>query len=413
MSKIKNIVSFITINLFCLGLSMGTASAAQNASADAEKCLAIPNYPETKELYDICGSALKLSDLPKEKMVQLNLKMGKVFLYSYQRPLAKPYLLKAIELDPKSAQAFSLLGNYQILMGQYQEAVASYTHALELDSENLEALYQLASIQFNSQRDCSIAAANYEHVLKKDPEFYKARLRLAQMYRCIDGNKDRSFSELDKLLAVDIAKLNSNPTLTPDGLVAYGYHTMAHMQKAEVYAEFSDYEKAVLEYDSASKSYPSSSYLVQLRGEMKSKTVRGWFAALQDFNEAIKLNPNLSAAYKSKAEALVNLQSDDELIAFARSTIKSNPNLQDLDYIYLNLGWALRRKGQTLDATEAWMNAAVTGKEVRQTILYQLTQAGFIFGSTSYRNPKQWPPFNANELRNAIEACVNDEKCML
>jgi tetratricopeptide (TPR) repeat protein len=51
------------------------------------------------------------------------------------------YLKKAIEVNPRYTEAYTLLGNCQDCLGQNEEAIASYNKALQIDPGHADAWF--------------------------------------------------------------------------------------------------------------------------------------------------------------------------------------------------------------------------------------------------------------------------------
>lgn len=130
---------------------------------------------------------------------------------------AENYIRQALQLDPsnpRNALLFSNLGTIQRLQNQYENALESYTYALNIaplsvpillnratlylqmgkedkarvdyslaldrEPDNEEALLMRAYI-YMQQRNYSFARADYEHLLKLNPLHYNGRLGLATL----------------------------------------------------------------------------------------------------------------------------------------------------------------------------------------------------------------------------------------
>jgi tetratricopeptide (TPR) repeat protein len=79
---------------------------------------------------------------------------------------AKPLLEQAIQLDPKLPLAYQNLGLMQLSSGQREEALASFSRAVELDPKNALTRYLRAYLSFG-QRNVSTGDAQIENDLRQ------------------------------------------------------------------------------------------------------------------------------------------------------------------------------------------------------------------------------------------------------
>lgn len=150
--------------------------------------------------------------------------------------LAKQYIEQAMRTEPANphnALLYSNLGTIQRRQHQYEQALESYTMALniapravpilmnraalylelgkgelaridyslvlDLEKDNQEALLMRAYIYMN-QRDYKFARADYEHLLKLAPQSYNGRLGLVTLERK-EGRYDAALALLNAMLA--------------------------------------------------------------------------------------------------------------------------------------------------------------------------------------------------------------------
>jgi len=111
------------------------------------------------------------------------------------------------------------------------------------------------------------------------------------------------------------------------------------------YLKNKDYDKAIEEINEAVRLDPNYAQAYSGRGyayEMKDQYDR----AIDDYNEAIRLDPNCSEAYMFRGSACLKKGQYDYAIRDCNEAIKLNPNNTALAYAYLNRGDAYIKKGQ-------------------------------------------------------------------
>ena len=83
---------------------------------------------------------------------------------------ARIELKNVLQIDPKDAQAYFLLGNVFESQKDYRKAFASYTKALELDKENLEFHAKIGRFYIMLAGELEKAIEKRDFILSKDPE---------------------------------------------------------------------------------------------------------------------------------------------------------------------------------------------------------------------------------------------------
>ncbi|WP_226582850.1 tetratricopeptide repeat protein [Microseira wollei] len=77
-------------------------------------------------------------------------------------------------------------------------------------------------------------------------------------------------------------------------------------------------------------------------------------AAIAQYQEAIRLNPNMAEAYLNMGAALAAIGKQPEAIAAYREAIRANPNLAEAHH---NLGNAFAQQGKLTEATQEYTQA--------------------------------------------------------
>jgi adenylate cyclase len=154
------------------------------------------------------------------------------FLYMYggshnsHREQADAMSLKALELDPDSAEAHASRGVACSLKGNYRQAEEEFQRAIELDPMLFEAYYFYARTCF-VQGELQKTIQLYEKAIEVNPQDYQSSLLVAQIYSDLGDKTKAKASRLRGIKAAE-AKLMLNPDDTralymgANGLVALG-----------------------------------------------------------------------------------------------------------------------------------------------------------------------------------------------
>lgn len=228
--------------------------------------------------------------------------------------LAEKYIEQALKLEPanpRNALLFSNLGTIQRRQHRYEQALESYSLALniapravpilmnraalylelgkedlaridyslvlDMESDNREALLMRAYI-YMRQRNYSFAKSDYERLLKLAPQSYNGRLGLATLEQK-EGKYEAALSILNALMAETGGEASS---LT-DSQVAVLYVARAGVEQDMKHADL-----ALMDLEEAIKLDPSQAEAYLIRGQIylsqKKKDL-----AKRDFEKAIAL----------------------------------------------------------------------------------------------------------------------------
>ncbi len=132
---------------------------------------------------------------------------------------------RAIELDGDFAFAYKVRGDIFLAEHRLDHALTAYKRAVALDSNLVEARFNLA-VAYEQQEDYEQAIKEYNEVLKMSPGFAKAFTFRGAVYRELE--------HINEAIEDCNASLKADPT-----------YVLAHFTKAEAYAQANMNEIAV------------------------------------------------------------------------------------------------------------------------------------------------------------------------
>jgi adenylate cyclase len=154
------------------------------------------------------------------------------FLYLYAgsqatyREQAEAMSLKALKLDPESAEAHASRGVAYSLNKDYGAAEEEFEEAISLDPMSFEAYYLYARTCF-AKGDLPKAIRMYEKAMEVNPQDYQSPLLVAQSYSDL-GDAERAKESRQRGIKVAESRLRLNPDdsralyMGANGLVALG-----------------------------------------------------------------------------------------------------------------------------------------------------------------------------------------------
>lgn len=202
---------------------------------------------------------------------------------------AKDCFKKAIEIDNKSFEAHTHLGNAYANLGDYDDAIASFKNALIIDENSGETYYSIANIYL-------LKGDNIKAV-----EFYNkaedAGYTRADMYQLMSGLFLNAGDEVQALRYITKA-INSDPL---DGNL--------RLFKARIYLAYNRYDEALESLDEMQRILPDAFEVYDLRAQI--------YMALHELDKALEIaekgcerfpnDPNLTL---SKLKVLIEMQND-------------------------------------------------------------------------------------------------------
>lgn len=227
---------------------------------------------------------------------------------------AEKYIMEALKLDPANphnALLFSNLGTIQRRQRQYDQALESYTMALniaprtvpilmnraalylelgkdelarmdyalalDLETDNQEALLMRAYI-YRLKRDYKAARSDYERLLKLNPQSYNGRLGLAMLEQK-EGNYEEALSLLNKMIA---DKADGSTQITAP------LYAVLYVARAGVEKDMEHLDLALIDLEEAIQLDPSQSEAHLMRGQIYLSQKKKELAK-RDFEKAVTL----------------------------------------------------------------------------------------------------------------------------
>jgi tetratricopeptide (TPR) repeat protein/serine/threonine protein kinase len=331
-----------------LELEPRSCSAYLNRAIDLEalgqRDEALESNERAVELWPACHGA-------HEHLACLLLRMGRPreALAAYDR---------ALELDPGCTNSWHDRASALLDVGRAEEALASVDRALELRPGDARSeATRAAVLQRLGRKDEARAAL--ERVLELDPENI-----VAQVSRGVMLLHDRRFEQALAAFELVLRRLAEDPGLfvhlsvisrsggqTEDAQRAL----LAAMQQNRGSALFGlgRNEEALQVFDDALELAPDMAYTHHNRG-LALSALRRLPQALEAFNRAVELDPNHASSHENRGCTLYALQRLAEALEAFDRTLELEPGLAR---VHVNRGLALAALGHHAQAVEAYDRA--------------------------------------------------------
>ena len=257
---------------------------------------------------------------------------------------AELYTRKAIEMNPKLAEAHSNLGNILKDLGNLKESELSYRKAIKIKPDYAEAHYNLGII-FNDLGKLEEAEVSTRKAIKIKPDYAEAHYNLGNTLKDLGNLKE---SELSYRKAIEL-----NPNL------------------AEAYSNLGTILKDL--------------------GNLKESEL--------SYRKAIELNPNLAEAYSNLGNVLIDLGYLKEAEISLRKAIELNPNLVKAYYALSRIQYS--------DGNKMWQNLIFTEKILikkskKEEVYIYFTRANILHKEKKFKESSKYLKL-ANKLNLIIK----------
>jgi len=167
-------------------------------SSQAHAAVSVFGTPETVECFEkadagssdtkACDDALKNSDLLDRDRSSTLVNRGIIYNNARKMNLALADFAAALAMNPNIAEAYLNRGNSKFLQGKLDEAIADYTHALDLKIDRASAAYYDRALAYVAQNRLKEAKADLEAALAEEADFKDAKDELAVVNATLASN---------------------------------------------------------------------------------------------------------------------------------------------------------------------------------------------------------------------------------
>ncbi|MBD2270285.1 tetratricopeptide repeat protein [Anabaena sp. FACHB-1391] len=219
-------------------------------------------------------------------------------------------------------------GNQLWRLGRYPEAIQAFDAAIKQKPKFIHLAYYGKGLALYWSGDYPEAITALQQAVKSQPNFVPAWDNLSLVYR--------KSNQLDKALAA----INQAIQLQPNNPNLYN-------EKYLVLRDLKRYKEAAAAINKAIELSPRAAFYTNrgiVRAELGDKP-----GAIDDYNQAIKINPNLAQAYNNRGTVRNELGDKQGAIDDYNQAIKFNPNYAGAYYNRGIVRYELRDKQGAID----------------------------------------------------------------
>ncbi|MBD2338553.1 tetratricopeptide repeat protein [Calothrix sp. FACHB-156] len=240
------------------------------------------------------ANASPLNDTPTTAREFLQMGVEKISHSHYEEAIAD--FNQAIQLQNNlgqsdSGEAFSDRCLAYLQIQEYQQAIADCTQAINLSPENAEAYINRGLANYR-QQDYLSAIADYQQAIALKPADFRAYYNLALAHAATDKYLE---AIVDYNLALSQIPPSANLLLAD----IYNDRGLARLQMQDFEAAMADFSKAIQLDVNDYRAYFNRGCACGKKGDN--------FGALRDFSKVIRLNPSNGMAYVNRGVARYQL----------------------------------------------------------------------------------------------------------
>jgi lipoprotein NlpI len=191
---------------------------------------------------------------------------------------------KAIEIDPKDANAFYGRGNAWRAKGHNDRAIADYDDAIQLDPKDANAFYGRGGAWL-ANGDNDRAITDYNEAIRLDPKDAYAFVGRGYAWLVKDDN-DKAIADYDEAIRLD-----------PKNAPAFVDRSIAWLGKGDNDPAIADSAEAMRIDRKDAHAFATHGLALNARGDSDG--------AIADYNEAIRIDPKLVGAHIDRGAAFL------------------------------------------------------------------------------------------------------------
>ena len=234
----------------------------------------------------------------------------------------------AIKLNPNYIYAYSNRGLAYIAKREVDRAIEDFNVAINLNP-NESGIYSNRGLAYLNKDEVDHAIEDYTKAIKLEPNDAGVYYNRGNVYRK-KGDPNRAITDLNKAIQ-----------LKPNFVEAYTNRGIAYSDRDDTDRAIEDYTKAIELKSNYAEAYVNRGSAYTEKGDFDR--------AIADLNKAIQLKPNFVEAYYNRGAVYSDRDDTEYAIEDYTKAIELKPDFAEA---YYNLGIACGKKGDTDNAIE-------------------------------------------------------------
>jgi serine/threonine protein kinase/lipoprotein NlpI len=201
---------------------------------------------------------------------------------------------KAIEINPRHTDAYNNRGNARYSLDNKQGAISDYNKAIETNPKYTKAYFNRGNAR-NDLGDQPAAIADYNKAIEIDPGYVNAYYRRGNARHRL-GDNQAAIADYNKALQLDPKHINS------------------YNNRGNVYYDLGNKQASLADYTKVIEIDPTAANAYYNRGNVRND-LGDTQNAIADYNKALQLDPNYASAYYNRGNVYSKLGNKAAAIA--------------------------------------------------------------------------------------------------
>jgi len=212
---------------------------------------------------------------------------------------------RAIELDPEDAQTIANRGITYVAMERYNDALTDLSHAIEIEPDNA-IMTARRGVFYQLMKQYDDALADLNRAIELQPDNVPMIAIRGETYRLMK-EYERALADLDQ--AVELEPDNASPIAG----------------RGETYRLMEQYEKALVDFNQAIELKPDYAWAIANRG-LTYRDMELYNDALANLNQAIELQPDNASIIANRGETYQLIGRYDDALADLNRAVELQPD---------------------------------------------------------------------------------------
>lgn len=249
------------------------------------------------------------------------------------------------ERNRMTAWDFNRQGDRYYDLEQYEEAVKSYTEAIQLQANN-SMFYNNRGCAYDNLGEYDKAISDYNKAIELDPESSTVYNNRGYLYFTL-REYDKAILDLEEAIRLD-----------PNNADAYG-------NRGCLYDDLGDCDKAIDDYSRSIELNPNNADTYVNRGYVYDQ-LKKYNEAISDYCRAIELDPDNAVAYNNRGSIYIVLGRTDEAISDLNKAIELKAEVANP---YKHLGNIYKEQGDYTRSIQCLSKAIELNSEYKDAYL--------------------------------------------
>ncbi|AFZ11448.1 Tetratricopeptide TPR_1 repeat-containing protein [Crinalium epipsammum PCC 9333] len=308
-----------------------------------------------------------------------------------QDAVKKTILTVGVPQGNAKASVWLQRGNQLWRLRRYDEAIAAFDAAIKLQPAFVHLAWYGRGLVLYAQKKYSEASVAISTAISKKPDYYPA-LKLQSQVLTQLKQLDEALVAIEKAIVIQPQDPNlyfiktsilSDLKRYPEAIatiqkgIDISPRAALYWIRGNVYVNQKQWDKAINDYNTAIKINPQYANAYLMRGGVYSDQ-KQWDKAIDDYNTAIKINPQYANAYLMRGDVYSDQKQWDKAIDDYNTAIKINSNN----------AWAYSARGLVYYKQKQW-NKAIddynTAIKINPGDAFAYSARGLV-----YKEQKQW-----------------------